>query len=78
MKFYKLLDFFDRLAYAHLYVEAVRKKELVIFGGYLNNIEKAKGLREFCADKSNGYTDVLILQKRVDKWYQRHAKKISS
>ena len=59
----KLLNVFDRLAYAVYTSKTLTAKELEIFAWYLDKVADIPELRDYC--RQNGYGDVIRLSEDV-------------
>jgi len=66
-KFDRLLNFFDRLAYATFHAKTLSIPEVSIFGWYLRKIEEDPYLSAYCLQF--GFRDVIKLSKKVRKWH---------
>lgn len=64
IKFEKYLNFIWRIAYAHLILGTLTKKDLLAFGVYLLAIQYNDGLREYCLNK--GYEEIVTAAAKIE------------
>lgn len=60
----KLLNLFDRLAYATLHQKTIDKKEVANFGWYLQKICENDKLVQYC--ENHGFRDIIKLGKELN------------
>jgi hypothetical protein len=63
MKFEKYLNFFWRIAYAHLVLGTLSRKDLWAFGAYFTAIAEHPQLREYCL--TVGYAEIIHAADRI-------------
>jgi len=64
-KFDKLLNHFDRIAYATLQRKTLSIEEAANFGWYVGLISSNVGLKDYC--QQEGFLDIIILLQEIDK-----------
>lgn len=57
MKFEKYLNFLWRIAYAHIVLKTITRKDLDAFGAYFDAVQKNEKLRKYCLDE--GYEEIV-------------------
>jgi soluble cytochrome b562 len=68
-KFDKLLNHFDRIAYATLQRKTLSIEEAANFGWYVGLISSNDALKDYC--QQEGFSDIILLLQEIDK----HSKK---
>ena len=58
-----LLNFFDRVYYAHATAKTLSKEEVRVFEWYLSEISETEELAQYC--RKSGFQDVLKLSKEL-------------
>jgi hypothetical protein len=64
-KFDKLLNHFDRIAYATLQRKTLSIEEAANFGWYVGLISGNDDLRDYC--QQEGFSDIILLSQEIDK-----------
>ena len=71
-KFDKLLNHFDRIAYATLQRKTLSIEEAANFGWYVGLISSNAGLKDYCWQE--GFSDIILLLQEIDKQNKKREK----